>query len=140
MTDDDAQPETTTSKRGRPRGSKTRRRNADREPQRMPRGITEDDVESFKVELYTHHDPLHFPAEVLWQMEHEFGYGGEWVAFENCGAPVKNLSIRLSQGFQQATRNSFQGLFKPYVAKRDGPITEGGLAFVVAPLPIYRRL
>src|SRR6516225_10059198 len=136
---DDTEAETP-SKRGRPRGSKTRRRNADREPQRMPRGITEDDVESFKVELYTHHDPLHFPAEVLWQMEHEFGYGGEWVAFENCGAPVKNLSIRLSQGFQQATRNSFQGLFKPYVAKRDGPITEGGLAFVVAPLPIYRRL
>jgi hypothetical protein len=111
-----------------------------REPQRMPRGVDEDDVLSCKTELYSHHDPLHFPAEVLWQMEHEYGYCGEWAAFENCGVPVRNLTIRLQQGFQQATRNSFQGLLKPYVAKRDGPIIEGGLAFVVIPKPLYLKL
>ena len=123
---------------GRPR--KKAPRHVEREPTRMPRRLTEEDVESCKVQLYTHHDPLGFPLEVLWQLEHEWGYGGEWAAFENCNMPDNRLTIRLRQGFQQPTRDSFQGLFKPYVAKRDGPITEGGLAFIVAPMHIYRRL
>jgi hypothetical protein len=137
----------TTEKRspGRPKGSKTRRK-VEREPlhqghQRMPRHLTEDDVLSCKpVELYTHHDPLSFPLEILWQMENEYGYGGEWAARENCGMPVKNVTIRLSQGFQHATRDSFQGLLKPYVPNRPGPITEGGLDFLVAPISVIRRL
>ena len=134
---DNEQADSETPKRGRPRKAP---RHIKREPTRMPRRLTEDDVESCKVQLYTHHDPLGFPLEVLWQLEHEWGYGGEWAAFENCGLPDKRLTIRLGQGFQQPTRDSFQGLFKPYVAKRPGPITEGGLAFIVAPMHIYRRL
>src|SRR5262245_60018853 len=111
---------------GRPKGSLgKKKRNAVRESQRMPRGITGDDVLSCKTEpqLHTHQDPLRFPVEILWQLEHEWGYVGQWAAFEVMGAPVKNALIRKQQGYQEATRTSFQGLLKPYVPRRDGPIT-----------------
>jgi hypothetical protein len=106
----------------------------------MPRGIDEDDVLSCKTELYTHHDPLGFPAEVLWQMEHEYGFVGQWCAFEVNGQPVDNVTIRLRQGYQHAHRNNFQGLLKPYVAKRDGPIIHRGLAYLVISRDRYLKL
>jgi hypothetical protein len=131
------QADTQTPKRGRGRPTK---RSAEREYQRMPRGLDEDDVDSCKTELYTHHDPLHFPAEVLWAQEHEYGYIGGWFAYENAGQSVDNVTIRLRQGYQHAHRDSFQGLLKPYVAKRDGPITHRGLAYLVIPRDRYLKL
>jgi hypothetical protein len=141
----DEQPETTPAKRppGRPKAN-IKKRNANRAPmreqQRMPRGVDESEVLSCKTELYSHQDPLHFPAEVLWQMEHEYGFVGGWFAFEVVGKPVHNVTIRLRQGYQHAERDSFQGLLKPYVPRRDGPIIHEGLAFLVIDKSRYLTL
>jgi hypothetical protein len=83
---------------------------------------------------------LHFPAEILWQLEHEWGYVGIWAAFEVCGKPVNNANIRRRQGYQEAHRDNFQGLLKPYVPRREGAIIHEGMIFLVIEKSRYLKL
>jgi len=112
-------------KRGRPRGS-GRARGAMRSASRSvrPRGLSEDDLESFEPTPFTPRNPLAIDKEIIWQIEHEYDFVLQWAAYEVAGQPQPERINGLKRNrWQEVTRSSFGGLLRPYFREDKDTLT-----------------
>ena len=110
---------------------------------RAPIHTSADELESFDPELYTPHDPMRFPPEIIRKLETDFGYVLQWVTTEVANKPYPEFALhRRRQGFQDVRRNSFQGLLRPYVSSGDpdGVVTVEGAILMTIPIQFWRKI
>src|SRR6516225_315514 len=108
----DEQQTETSEKRspGRPKGSKTKRR----EP--VHRGAHRDDddgqdpLDNFEYRPYEQDNPLAIDPEIVRGIEKEWGYSLLWVCYECNGKPFPNLvSARKRNGYADVVKGNFNG-------------------------------
>ena len=103
--------------------------------------IDEDDLESFEPTPFTPHNPLAIDKEIIWTIEHEYGFVLQWAAYMVLGRPQPERINNLKRNrWQEVTRASFGGLLRPYFGEDKDSLTCEGQVCMAVPKIIWDKL
>jgi len=133
----------TPTKRGRPRGSTSKR--VKPPPVRrdsVHRGPHYDDgqdpLDNFEYRPFEARDALAIDADTVRSIRDEYGFSLLWVCFESLGRPYPELvNARKANGYAEVHRGNFGGSLD-HLADRDGRMVKEGLVLMARPTQIER--
>src|SRR5262249_40799317 len=110
---------------GRPQGSKTKRRNAERAPTHHGRSGRSDDgqdsLENFEYRPYEQNNPLAIDPDIVRGIEREWGFSLLWVMYECNGQPFPDrVNARKRNGYADVHKGNFGGAFRKCSDPRSG--------------------
>jgi len=137
----DEQADTKTSKRppGRPKGSKGKRRNADRDPIHKPMRENNDRAEMYEFIPYEAHDKFYIDRDIVKSAERDWGIALMWVALEVLGKPLDDfVAARRRNHWEEMRKGDCEGMFD-HLGHRDGVIKVENMVLMRQPIEVQAK-
>jgi hypothetical protein len=135
----DKQADTETPKRGRPRGSTSKRQPVHRPVHRGPHG-DDDDPDRVEKYVYVPHearDKFYIQKDITDSIERDWGQKLQWMALEILGKPNDLTSFRQNL-WEEVRAGDFEGQFDHF-GIRDGIVCVERVALFRRPIEMHRK-